>query len=63
MNGSRNAGAFYQLRSPHGDDYSKLAPAIQNQWDWVDDEDPAFQLERALRWMNDQDTAAVKASL
>lgn len=61
--GSRNAGALYELRSPHGDDYSNLAPAIQNQWDWVDSEDPVAQLERALRWMKGRDTTTAKTSL
>ncbi|GJE94484.1 FAD/NAD(P)-binding domain-containing protein [Phanerochaete sordida] len=60
---SRHAGAMYELRSAHGDDYSTLAPAIQNQWDWVDGEDVLAQLERALKWMKERGVAAVKASL
>ncbi|EKM54255.1 uncharacterized protein PHACADRAFT_146035 [Phanerochaete carnosa HHB-10118-sp] len=65
IEGSRNAGAMYELRSSHGNDYSTLAPAIQNQWDWVESESLIAQLERALRWMamDGQVIATVKASL
>ena len=48
---SRNAGALYELRSVHGDNYTTLGQAIDNQWPWVESEDPAAQLERALDWM------------
>lgn len=51
IEGSRNAGAMYELRSPHRDNYSTLGPAIQNQWGWVEQEDPEAQLRRAIGWM------------
>ena len=51
---SRTAGAMYELRSVHGDNYASLGPAIQGQWSWVESEDPAAQIERAIRWMTEQ---------
>lgn len=54
LSASSNAGKLCQLRSAHGDNEATLAPAIQGQWGWVDSEDPAAQLERALDWMNAQ---------
>jgi salicylate hydroxylase len=60
---SRTAGALYELRSAHGDNYAALAPAIQNQWSWVESEDPTAQLERAVLWMTDQRGEPVRTSL
>lgn len=54
LNASNNAGKLCQLRSVHGDNETTLAPAIQGQWGWVDSEDPAAQLDRALGWMTSQ---------
>ena len=51
MQRSRAAGALYELRSGHGNDYAALGSAIDNQWSWVESEDPAAELERAIRWM------------
>lgn len=51
LKASSNAGRICQLRSAEGTDETKVALAMQNQWGWVDSEDPQAQLQRALEWM------------
>ena len=63
IEGSKYAGALYELRSDHGDDYATLAPAIQDQFMWVESEGILAQIDRALKWMSNRERANVKASL
>jgi len=37
LTGSYESGKMYEFNSGHGDDYEKLGPAIQRQWDWIDE--------------------------
>lgn len=53
LEASNNAGKLCQLRSVYGTDEPRVAAAIQNQWGWVDSEDPEAQLERALECLNE----------
>ena len=33
---SYHSGMMYEFNSEYGEDYKRLGPAIQHQWDWID---------------------------
>jgi len=51
LQGSRDGGRMYEFNGPHEDDYAKLGPAIQSQWDWIWASTPEEDVEKALAWM------------
>lgn len=33
---SYHSGMMYEFNSEYGEDYARLGPTIQRQWDWID---------------------------
>ncbi|KDR75249.1 hypothetical protein GALMADRAFT_157105 [Galerina marginata CBS 339.88] len=49
LNGSYESGMMYEFDSKYGDDYEMLGPAIQRQWEWIDEISLDETLEVALK--------------
>jgi salicylate hydroxylase len=51
MTESYHSGMMYEFDSEYGEDYERLGPAIQRQWDWINrvslDEEVASALSLA----------------
>ncbi|KAI0062891.1 FAD/NAD(P)-binding domain-containing protein [Artomyces pyxidatus] len=46
IEGSRESGRMYEFSSEFGQDYAVLAPAIERQWDWLQEASAEEQVER-----------------
>ncbi|KAI0088036.1 FAD/NAD(P)-binding domain-containing protein [Irpex rosettiformis] len=60
LQGSYASGRMYEFWNVEGADYSKLPHAITHQWDWVKEETPEQQIERALKWVQEDSTSKLK---
>lgn len=54
MSRSGKTGHLYEFRAPEAATYATWLPALCEKFDWVYNEDPKDQLERAIRWMEAQ---------
>ena len=62
LQGSYSSGQMYEFWHDIKDDFEKLGPAIEHQWDWVKCDQPETQLEIALRFMNGRHESTGTAS-
>ncbi|KAK0212884.1 FAD/NAD-P-binding domain-containing protein [Desarmillaria ectypa] len=50
LRGSYESGRMYEFTSEFRDDYPRLGLAIEKQWAWIDETDPAEDLQRAVEY-------------
>ena len=49
LRGSMESGLMYEFNHPdYGEDYAKLGPAIQRQWDWIWKTHPLEDVQKGL---------------
>ncbi|KAJ3989844.1 FAD/NAD-P-binding domain-containing protein [Lentinula detonsa] len=53
LKGSYDSGLMYEFNSEYGEDYKKLGPVIEKQWDWVEEPDPEKERLRALQYFKE----------
>ncbi|KAJ3724835.1 FAD/NAD-P-binding domain-containing protein [Lentinula raphanica] len=53
LEGSYQSGMLYEFNSDYGEDYENLGPAIEKQWDWVEEPSPEEERLRALEYFYD----------
>ncbi len=45
---SRDSGLMYEFNSDLGQDFVRLGPAIQKQWNWIWENSPAEDVQKAI---------------
>ncbi|KAJ3809160.1 FAD/NAD-P-binding domain-containing protein [Lentinula aff. lateritia] len=53
LKGSYDSGLMYEFNSQYGENYEILGPAIEKQWDWVEEPSPEEERLRALQYLKD----------
>lgn len=48
LKGSYESGTMYEFDSSFGDAYETLGPAIQKQWDWIDQPTLEEEIQQAV---------------
>lgn len=48
LQGSRESGMMYEFNSELGQDFVRLGPAIQKQWDWIWESSPEDDAHKAI---------------
>ena len=51
LKGSQESGEMYEFNGPLRQDFTKLGPQIEKQWDWIMATDPEGDVRKAIEWM------------
>ena len=54
---------MYEMNSVHGDDYALLGLALDENWEWLWEETPEEEVERAVKRMRYLEPRVLKARL
>ncbi|KAJ4483187.1 FAD/NAD-P-binding domain-containing protein [Lentinula aciculospora] len=61
LKGSFDSGLMYEFNSDYGEDYENLGPAIEKQWDWVEEPSPKEERLRALWYLKELEHVASRS--
>ncbi|KAH9839368.1 FAD/NAD-P-binding domain-containing protein [Rhodofomes roseus] len=53
LRGSYESGKMYEFDGPQGDSLQGLGPALEKQWDWLDQTTPTGEADRAVERLED----------